>query len=193
MMSVSEAAEFNQLIDDAKRAIESVRDLEPHIHEAVSVLVTSIKFGGKVMACGNGGSAADSAHFTTELLCRFENDRKPLAAIALTQDGSFLTAVGNDYSYDKVFSRQVEGLAREHDVLVVLSTSGNSPSIIEAIHSAKRHGIKTIALLGRDGGNARGMADVEIIVPVKSTARIQEAHKFVIHAFCRLLEKRLFG
>ena len=125
-MPVTEAAEFNQLVDDAKRAIESVRDLEPHIHEAVGVLETSIKFGGKVMACGNGGSAADSAHFTTELLCRFENDRKPLAGIALTQDGSFITAVGNDYSYDKVFSRQVEGLAREHDVLVVMSTTVQS-------------------------------------------------------------------
>ena len=192
-MSRTEAAEFNQLLDDAKRAIESVRDLEPQVHEAVSLLETGIKFGGKVMACGNGGSAADSAHFTTELLCRFENDRKPLAAIALTQDGSFMTAVGNDYTYDKVFSRQIDGLAREHDVLVVMSTSGNSPSILEALQSAKRQGIKTISLLGRDGGAARGMADVEITVPIKNTARIQEAHKFVIHSWCRLLERRLFG
>ena len=117
-------------------------------------------------------------------------DSTPMT-VATPAEGYHL--IYNDYSYAKVFSRHVANLAREHDVLVGMSTSGNSPSIIEAIHSAKRHGIKTIALLGRDGGNARGMADVEIIVPVKSTARIQEAHKFVIHAFCRLLEKRLFG
>ncbi|QQL44867.1 D-sedoheptulose-7-phosphate isomerase [Sulfuriroseicoccus oceanibius] len=192
-MSASESIEFNQLITDATRAIETVRELEPACLDAVGLIETTLKFGGKVMACGNGGSAADASHFTTELLCRFENDRRALAAIALTQDGGFMTACGNDYSFEDLFSRQIDGLGREGDVLVVMSTSGNSPNVIKAIHSAKHLGVKTIALLGRDGGNAKGLADVELIVPVRSTARIQEGHKVIIHILCRLLEKRLFG
>lgn len=192
-MSASDSIEFNQLITEATRAVESVRELESDCLEAVGLIETSLKFGGKVMACGNGGSAADASHFTTELLCRFENDRRALAAIALTQDGGFLTACGNDYSFDDVFSRQVDGLGREGDVLVVMTTSGNSTNVIKAIHSAKHLGVKTIALLGRDGGAAKGLADVELIVPVRSTARIQEGQKVIIHLLCRLLEKRLFG
>src|SRR5690606_12219776 len=120
--------------------------------------------GGKILACGNGGSAADASHFTTELLCRFEGDRKALAAVSLTADGSFLTAAGNDYSFDDVFARQIEGLGKAGDVLVVMSTSGKSANILQAMRVARERGMKTMALLGRNGGDARGLADIEILV-----------------------------
>ena len=157
------------------------------------VLADCLKYGGKVMACGNGGSAADACHLATELLCRFEQERRALPAISLTADGSFLTAAGNDYAFERVFSRQVEGLARAGDVLVVFSTSGNSPNILLALRMAREKGIKSVALLGRDGGKAAGLADVEIIVPDPVTARIQEAHQRIIHLLCGVVERRLFA
>jgi len=191
-MSRGDAAYFHQTIKDSLRAIEAVGTLEAECLAAASLIAERLKYGNKLMACGNGGSAADSCHFTTELLCRFEGDRRSLAAISLTADASFLTAAGNDYDFPRVFTRQIEGLGKPGDVLVTFSTSGNSPNIIAALHTARERGVHTISLLGRDGGSARGLAEVEIIVPATSTARIQEAHKLILHLLCGLVERRLF-
>lgn len=192
-MSAGDSIYFHQTIGDSVRAIESVRTLEPTCIQAANMLAKCLRYGGKIMACGNGGSAADSCHLATELLCRFESDRRPLAAISLNMDGSFMTAVGNDYQFDAVFARQIEGLARSGDVLVVFSTSGNSPNILNALRTARERGIKSLALLGRDGGMAAGAADISLIVPDAVTARIQEAHQLLIHLLCGMIEHRLFA
>lgn len=192
-MPTGDSVYFHQMVGDSLRAIETVRTLERPILKASAVLAECLRYGGKVMACGNGGSAADSCHFATELLCRFEKDRRPLAAISLNMDGSFLTAVGNDYQYEVVFSRQVEGLGRTGDVLVAFTTSGRSPNILAALRAARERGVKSVALLGRDGGEAAALADVSIIVPDPVTARIQEAHQLIIHLLCGLVERSLFA
>lgn len=184
---------FSETIRSSVHAIESLENLEPAYDAAVSLLSGCLKSGGKILVCGNGGSAADSAHFATELLCRFEKERDSLAAIALTMDGSFLTATGNDYGFDHVFSRQIEGLGVEGDVVVGISTSGNSANIKLAFEEAKKKGLNTLAMLGRDGGMMAGMADVELTVVDPSTARIQEAQKVLIHALCAGIERAIFG
>lgn len=173
-------------------AVESLKAHEKAFEAACDVMASALGEGRKVLACGNGGSAADSGHFTTELLCRFIKDRRSLPAISLAQDGGFLTATGNDYGFDQVFSRQVEGLGEPGDVLVAITTSGNSKNVLLALEAAKSKGLRTIALLGKEGGAARGLAEIEFIVPGPETARIQEAHKVLIHAFCSGIESRLF-
>ncbi|MGK0189627.1 MAG: D-sedoheptulose 7-phosphate isomerase [Verrucomicrobiales bacterium] len=183
---------IDKTIDESIAAIESLRQLKPQIEAAVALLAEAFENGGKILACGNGGSAADCAHFTTELLCRFVDNRRALPAISLTCDGSFLTATSNDYGYDYVFARQIEGLGNAGDVLVAISTSGNSESVRRALQAATGCGMKTIALLGRDGGDTAGMADVEITVPGTATAPIQEAHTVIIHLLCGGVEERLF-
>lgn len=183
---------LNDHVAASVAAIESLRAHAAAFEQACGVMAEALEGGKKVLACGNGGSAADSGHFTTELLCRFIKDRRSLPAISLAQDGGFLTATGNDYGFDHVFSRQVEGLGEAGDVLVGITTSGNSVNVLEAIRAAKRKGLRTIALLGKDGGAARGMAEIEFVVPGPETARIQEAHKVLIHAFCAGIEARLF-
>ena len=192
IMSSGDSVYFHQMVGDSMRVIESVRALESACFQAAAVLAECLRYGGKVMTCGNGGSAAEACHLSTEFLCRFECDRRPLPAISLNADGSFMTAVGNDYHFDQVFARQVEGLARSGDVLVVFSTSGNSANIVKALLAAKERGIKAIALLGRNGGQAAGLADVEITVSDSVTARIQEAHQLILHLLCGLVERRLF-
>lgn len=192
-MSTGDSVYFHQMVGDSIRAIETVRTLEGSCLKAASLLSECLRYGGKIMACGNGGSAADASHLATELLCRFEKDRRPLAAISLNADGSFLTAVGNDYGGEIVFSRQVEGLARTGDVLVAFSTSGRSPNVLAALRAARERGVKSVAILGRDGGEAATLADVPIIVPDPSTARIQEAHQLIIHLLCGLVERSLFA
>ena len=139
-------------------------------------------------SAGNGGSAADGADFATEFTCRFLTDRQPYPAINLAAFGSVLTATGNDYCFDEVFARQVRAFGRKGDVLVALTTSGNSKNILSAIAAANIAGVQTIALLGRDGGRARGLAQVELIVPTPITARIQEGHKFLLHVLCEIVE-----
>jgi len=183
---------LNHHINGCVAAVESLRGQEAAFEAACDVFAEALRAGRKVLACGNGGSAADSGHFTTELLCRFIKDRASLPAISLAQDGGFLTATGNDYGFDFVFSRQVEGLGQAGDVLVGITTSGNSRNVLEALRVAKTKGLRTITLLGKDGGAARGLAECEFIVPGLETARIQEAHKVLIHAFCAGIEARLF-
>lgn len=191
-MSGGDATYFHQTIKDSVRAIEAVASLEAPCLQAAALVSDSLKYGGKIMACGNGGSAADASHFATELLCRFCDDRRSLAAISLCGDPSFLTAAANDYDFNHVFSRQVEGLGKPGDVLLAISTSGNSANILAALRVARERGLQSIALLGRDGGPAKGLADTEIIVPDPSTARIQEAHILILHLICGLVERRLF-
>jgi D-sedoheptulose 7-phosphate isomerase len=180
-------------IDRSQAALETVRGMEATFEAACDLMTEAFRSGRKLLACGNGGSAADSGHFTTELLCRFIADRASLPAISLAQDGGFLTATANDYGFDRVFSRQIEGLGQPGDVLVVFTTSGNSQNIVLALELARSQGLKTISLLGRDGGACRGLADVEFIIPLTETARIQECHKILLHAFCAGIEQRLFG
>ncbi|MCB1094616.1 MAG: SIS domain-containing protein [Verrucomicrobiae bacterium] len=183
---------IDKTIDESIAAIASLRELKPQIEAAVALMTDALRSGGKILACGNGGSAADGAHFTTEFLCRFVDNRRALPAISLTCDGSFLTATANDFGYDYVFARQIEGLGKKDDVLVAITTSGNSPNVKRALEAARECGMKSVALLGRDGGATAGIADVEIMVPGSATARIQEAHKVVIHLLCGGVEEQLF-
>src|SRR5690606_374604 len=174
---------------DAKAAARAVL-VEP-TERAARLLDTCLAGGGKILVCGNGGSAADSQHLAAELVGRFEREREPLAAIALTTDTSILTAVANDYAYDEVFARQVGGLGREGDVLVAISTSGNSPSILRAVEAAHRRGMRVLAFTGRDGGRvgaALAPDDIELRVPPDRTRRNQEVHLLLIHCLCDAIE-----
>lgn len=152
-----------------------------------------LKNGNKLLICGNGGSAADSQHFAAEIVGRFEKERKGYSAIALTTDTSALTAIGNDYGFDKIFSRQVEALGEKGDILIGISTSGNSQNIIEAVKVAKEMGIFTVGFLGKDGGKLKSIVDKAFIVKSDNTARIQEVHLTLEHAICRVLDLFLTG
>ena len=178
-------------IDQAIQTAESLRPLEEGIVRAAALVKGCLLNGGKLLACGNGGSAADVSDFTTEYVCRFVNDRQPLPAINLTADGSLLTATGNDYGFDEVFARQVRAFGRTGDVVIALSTSGRSKNVVRALEEANRLQLQSIALLGKDGGEARGRATVDLVVPSQVTARIQEAHKFILHVICELIEPSL--
>jgi D-sedoheptulose 7-phosphate isomerase len=181
---------FDQAIRDATATIESLRALQPAHERAAEIVGQCLMGGGKLLVCGNGGSAADAADFATEFACRFVTDRRPYPALNLAACGSLLSAIGNDYGYDEVFARQVRAFGQKGDVFVSISTSGNSKSIISAIAAANIAGLRTIALLGRDGGRAQGLAGIELIVPSNITARIQEAHKFLLHTLCEIVEAR---
>jgi len=161
------------------------------IKKAAEVVITALKGNHKILLCGNGGSAADSQHIAAEFIGRFQKERRSLPAMALTTDSSILTALGNDYSFDIVFARQVEGLGQSGDVLVGLSTSGNSKNVLEAMKTAKAKGIKTIGLLGCDGGTIAPLCDIALIVPSKVTARIQESHICMAHTICQVAEEAL--
>ena len=166
---------------------EAEKILPVQIARAVVVMTECLRAGGKVMACGNGGSAADAQHFSAELIGRFERERQELAAIALTTDTSILTAVGNDYSYDEIFSKQVRGLGKKGDILIGISTSGNSKNVVRAIEVGKKMGIKIIALTGNGGGKIASLLDgddIHLCAPSTRTARIQETHLVLLHAIC---------
>jgi D-sedoheptulose 7-phosphate isomerase len=166
---------------------EAERMLPQQVARAVVAMTDCLRSGGKIMACGNGGSAADAQHFAAELIGRFERERPELAAIALTTDTSILTAVGNDYGYDEIFSKQVRGLGKKSDILIGISTSGNSKNVVKAIEIAKTMGIKIIALTGNGGGKIAsllGADDIHLCAPSNRTARIQETHLVLLHALC---------
>jgi D-sedoheptulose 7-phosphate isomerase len=169
-----------------RRSVEQIAD-------AATLIVTRLQAGGKLIAFGNGGSAADAQHFVAELVGRFRAERKPFAAIALTTNTSSLTAIGNDYGFEEVFARQLEGIGSAGDVAIAISTSGNSSNIVRAIEAAKRLGMATIALTGRTGGEARELVDHCLRVPSDSTARIQEAHILIIHALSSVVEGAHLG
>jgi len=169
------------------------RDLVPGIEQAVRLLVDGYRNGKKLLVMGNGGSAADAQHFAAEMVGRFKLERAALPAIALSTDTSMLTAIGNDYGFDRVFSRQVEAHAAPGDMVVGISTSGNSPNVQAALELAKERGCRTIALLGKDGGSIKNLAELSLIVPSNDTPRIQEGHITIIHIVCDLVEKALFA
>jgi len=169
--------------------------LVPPISSATGLLVEALQDGGKILSCGNGGSAGDAQHFSAELLNRFERERPGLAAVALSTDTSTLTSIANDYAYEQVFSKQVSALGRAGDVLLAISTSGNSPNVVAAIAAAHERGMKVVALTGRNGGRMAGAVrpgDIEIRVPAERTARIQEVHLLVIHCLCDGIDQALF-
>ena len=163
------------------------------IEAMIEAIVASLRSGGKLLVMGNGGSAADAQHFAAEFVGRFLMERKALPAIALTTDTSILTAIGNDYGFDEVFNRQVEALANAGDIVVGISTSGNSDNVIKALMTARDKGCQTVGLLGRDGGKIAGMVDINLTVPSQETPRIQEAHQLIIHIVCDLVERGIFG
>lgn len=183
---------IGQLFDDSIATKERARETMPeHIARAAALMSQCLHGGGKVLACGNGGSAADSQHFASELVNRFEADRRALPAVALTTDSSNLTSIANDFAYERIFSRQVEALGERGDVLLGISTSGNSANVNRAIEVAHEKGMSVVAFSGRQGGELAGLLnenDVELRVPADSTARIQEVHLLLIHAICDLLD-----
>jgi D-sedoheptulose 7-phosphate isomerase len=168
--------------------------LAPAIVDAAAMMTRCLLEDGKILSCGNGGSAADAQHFSSELLNRFELERPGLPAMALTTDSSTLTSIANDYKFSEVFAKQVRALGQPADVLLAISTSGNSDNVVRAIHAAHERGLRVVALTGRDGGavaGALGDADVEIRVPAERTCRIQEVHLLVIHCLCDLIDAEL--
>jgi len=166
-----------------------MEELLPMIQEAGELATKTLKNGGKILICGNGGSAADSQHIAAELSGRFKKERKALAGIALTTDTSALTAIGNDYGYEYVFSRQTEALANEGDLLIGISTSGNSENVIKAIESARKIGCKVITLTGKSGGEMKNLGDVNIVIPSNDTPRIQEMHIMAGHMICAIIDE----
>lgn len=181
---------FSTHVDTINRVAEH---LSEEIVNCVALLTEGLANGHKILLMGNGGSAADSQHMAAEFVGRFLMERKALPAIALTTDTSILTAVGNDYGFDEVFKRQVEALAQPGDMVIGISTSGNSGNVLLALEAARAIGCKTIGLLGRDGGAIAPLVDLNLTVPVQDTPRIQEAHLTIIHILCDLVEKELFG
>lgn len=179
---------FNEHLNTIK---ESHVQISKKIEEASNLIKKSLKTGGTIYWCGNGGSAADSQHIAAEFVGRFKKDRKPLKSLALTTDTSVLTCVANDYSYEEIFSRQIKAFGKKGDVLVAITTSGKSKNIINALIQAKKMKIKTIGLLGKDGGKCKDYCDISIIVPSKVTARIQETHILIEHLLCELVEYKL--
>ena len=186
---------YDQIADSAATK-QAILESEPLLDMIVTVAkecVAVYRNGKKTMLAGNGGSAADAQHIAAELVGRYGFDRPSIPSLALTTDTSNLTAIGNDYGYDKVFSRQVEGMSQAGDLFIGISTSGNSQNIVNAFESAKQRGVITVALVGRDGGKMAAMADFAIIIPSNSTPRIQESHILIGHILCDIIEKELFG
>ncbi len=180
---------IDQALEEHGKLVDVVRrDLMPSVSAAASILINCTLSGGKIMWCGNGGSAADAQHLAAELIGRFKRERQPIASIALTTDTSVLTCVGNDYGFSDIFSRQAEALAATGDVLVAISTSGNSENVLRAVQAVKSKGVRCIGLLGRDGGRLKALCDLSLVIPSQDTARIQEMHITLGHILCDLLE-----
>lgn len=186
------SSNLNRAINDSVRTAESLKNLEREGCRAADLVEQCLRAGNKLLVCGNGGSAADASHFVTELVVRFAINRpRALPAICLASDSGILTAAGNDYGFDEIFARQVAAFGVAGDVLICLSTSGNSKNVIRALEDAKVRGLKTVAFLGRDGGSTGGLADLDLVVKSDSTARIQEAHQLLLHVLCEVVEDRL--
>ncbi len=186
----------NNFLESIQIKTESLEKLAPRIADAAGVMASCLLDNHKIMACGNGGSSADAQHFSSEMLNRFEMERPGLPAIALTTDSSTLTSIANDYQYADIYSKQILALGQKQDILLAISTSGESDNIIHAIDAAHDRNMIVIALTGKDGGQIRDLVnanDIEICVPAKSTARIQEVHIMIIHSLCDLIDLQLLG
>ena len=182
---------YQEAIAESVVTVRSLDQLAEPLGAAADAIERALTSGGKLLICGNGGSAADAAHFATEFVVRFVAERPGYPAICLANDGGTLTAAGNDYGFDEVFARQVAAFGRAGDVLICLTTSGNSKNVRRALEEGRQRRLITIAMLGRDGGGTRGMADIELLVASQTTARIQEAHKLLLHVLCEAMEDRL--
>ena len=182
---------IRESLNDSIAVIRTLFELEEPLNRAAALIRDTLLSGHKVLVCGNGGSAADSSHLATELACRFVSDRRPYPALCLAADGGLMTAIGNDYSFAELFARQVSAFGLPGDLLVALTTSGKSENIRRALDQARKREMKSIALLGRDGGFCRGLSDLELLIPHHTTARIQEAHKVIIHLLCEIVEPDL--
>jgi len=182
--------------ESAQLKLTAARELASPLARAIEAMAGALRAGGKILACGNGGSAADAQHFSAELLNRFERERPPLAAVALTTDTSTLTSIANDYDYLQVFEKQLRALGRAGDVLLAISTSGNSANVIAAMRAAREIGVRIVALTGNGGGKMAallGEGDVHVCVPHRKTARIQEVHLLALHCLCDGIDHSLFG
>ena len=191
-----EAQVASHFADSARLKLDAVKVLAEPIARGIELMADALRAGGKILACGNGGSAADAQHFAAELVNRFERERPPLAAVSLTTDSSALTSIANDYSYDQVFEKQLRALGRRGDVLFAISTSGKSASVLAAVRAARELGLRTVALTGNGGGplgGALAAEDVHICVPHTRTMRIQEVHLLVLHCLCDGIDMQLFG
>jgi D-sedoheptulose 7-phosphate isomerase len=176
-------------IQDHQRLFSRMGTIMPEVIRAGALMAKRLSEGRKILICGNGGSASDAQHLAAEMVGRFERERRAIPAISLSTDTSILTCLGNDYGYEKVFSRQVEALGNREDILVAISTSGNSQNILEAVETADGKDIFTIGLLGNDGGKLAALVDISVIVPHEVTARIQEAHIFIIHFWAGMIDR----
>ena len=185
---------INELIDAKIQLLNTLKGSEymETVENAADCMVNCIRNGNKIILAGNGGSAADAQHFAGEIVGRFMMERKSIPALSLCVDPSVMTCIGNDYGYDMVFARQMEGLGQAGDVLVAISTSGNSENIIKAIETAKKKQIKVVGFLGKGGGKIADMCDYALIVPSDDTPRIQEIHTFTVHLMCEYIEKKIF-
>lgn len=179
---------FDASLAETLRTFQALVEIRPQIDRAGQLMLAALRRGGKLLICGNGGSAAEAGHFSTELVGRYAKNRRSLPAVALSADGSLVTCIGNDYGYEQAFARQIAGLARPGDLVVVLTSSGNSGNILAALHEAKKHGLESVAFLGRGGGKCKGLATCDLIIPGQSGAAAQEAHLFLIHHFCELID-----
>jgi D-sedoheptulose 7-phosphate isomerase len=187
----NEPVMLDTMIDAHIQCLERLRPMAPVLKQTGDLFLQCLLDGGKILICGNGGSASDAQHFAAEIVGRFERERRAYPAVALSTDTSILTAVGNDYGYDEVFARQVDGLGRPGDVLMGISTSGNSQNVIRAVKRAGSLGMKTVGLLGKDGGSLKGLVDRAIVIDSTVTARIQETHIFILHYWAWQIESGL--
>ena len=179
---------LHELADTAQRV---ARELSVDLSRALALVGDTVRAGGTLYFCGNGGSAADAQHIATEYVVRYMRDRRPYPAVALTTDTSLITAVGNDFGFDHIFARQIQALAKPGDLLVIHSTSGNSPNVLRAAEAAREKGVQVLALSARDGGSLRALADVCVVVPTDRTDRAQEIHLCIQHAICEVVERSL--
>ena len=190
-MLVCSMSQYRTSLAAARETLAALEPLEAPLLRLADAVLAALVRGRKLMLCGNGGSSSDAAHIAAEFVCRFVGDRRPYPALALGVDGGLLTAIGNDYDFHDAFARQVRAFGQAGDVFIGISSSGKSRNILSAIEEAKRLGMVTAALLGRDGGFTKGAADIELIVPGNTTARIQEAQKFLLHVMCEIVEEKL--
>ncbi len=189
-MNAKHATWISACINASRAAIDSLESQIDRVSEAVDLLVGTFERGNKLLTAGNGGSAAEAMHMSEEAVGRFRDNRVSLPAVALTADGTALTCIGNDYGFDRVFSRQVEGLGKEGDLLTIFSTSGNGANLINAVEEARRKKMKVLLILGRDGGRLHGLGDCEIVIAGTDTGRIQEAHQLLMHILLDGVDKR---
>ncbi|HVB34517.1 MAG TPA: D-sedoheptulose 7-phosphate isomerase [Patescibacteria group bacterium] len=185
--------EIQRTIAESVRVASSLREMAPKLSQAATIMADSLRSGGRLFALGNGGSAAQAQHVAAELVGRLEADRQPIPAIALTTDTSILTAVGNDYGFEEIFARQLRALARRGDVVLAISTSGNSPNVLRALEAAREMSLKSVGLAGRTGGEMGKRADLCLCVGSDSTPRVQEAHLLISHLLCSLVETACLG